>query len=458
MNKIEILVVEDSPIQAEELRHMLENHGYYVSVAYNGAKALTAMREHKPALIISDIVMPVMDGYELCRQVKEDEDLKDIPIILLTFLSDPADVIKSLEYGAHIFVTKPYSEHSLLARIQDVITDKGLPRVNDVEGGVEIFFAGQKHVVTSDRKQILALLLATFDNAVQKSRELDQANKELVKTQLKLKTFNKELERRVEERTVELVETNAALRREIARREQAEEQIKAALEEKGVLLREVQHRVRNNLQSLIYLMDMQAEKIEAPEALLALGALQGRARTMALVHENLLNVQDLARIDFGDYLEDLVIYLLQAWGEGRDIAMRVDAEEIFLDVNIATPCGLIANELVSNALKHAFPASPALRASPPPGGTEGGSEIRVAFGVQEGEYVLTVSDNGVGLPPELDWRAPESLGLRLVQLWAAHQMRGTIEVDTPACPERGHSVPSRRNGTAFTIRFPKRSA
>ncbi len=437
MNKtrFEILIVEDSPIQAEELRYMLETQGYHVSVAYNGVEALAAMRKHRPALVISDIVMPIMDGYELCRQIQNDEELKDIPIILLTFLSDPADVIKSLEYGAHIFVTKPYSEHSLLARIQDAMTDKGLSRVNDGTGGVEIFFAGQKHVVTSDRKQILALLLATFDNAVQKSRELDQANKELVKTQLKLKTFNEELERRVEERTVELVETNAALRQEIDRRKQAEERIKAALEEKGVLLREVQHRVRNNLQSLIYLIDMQAEEVESPGALLAL---QGRVRTMALVHEKLLSVQDLAQIDFGDYLEDLALYLLQAWGEGRDIAMRIDAEELFIDVNIATPCGLIANELVSNALKHAFP--PPLT-SPPLGGTEGGREIRVAFGLQESEYVLTVSDNGIGLPPKLDWRATESLGLRLVHIWATHQMMGSIEVDT-------------QNGTTFTIRFP----
>jgi len=289
--RVEILIVEDSLIQAEELRYMLETQGYHVSVAYNGVEALAAMRKHRPALVISDIVMPIIDGYELCRQIQNDEELKDIPIILLTFLSDPADVIKSLEYGAHIFVTKPYSEHSLLARIQDAMTDKGLSRVNDAIGGVEIFFAGQKHVVTSDRKQILALLLATFDNAVQKSRELDQANKELVKTQLKLQTFNEELERRVEERTIELVETNTALRQEIDRRKQAEEQIKAALEEKGVLLREVQHRVRNNLQSLIYLIDMQVEEVEAPEALLAL---QGRARTMALVHEKLLLTADAA--------------------------------------------------------------------------------------------------------------------------------------------------------------------
>ena len=443
--KVEILIVEDSLIQAEELRYMLETQGYDVSVAYNGVQALAAMKKRRPTLVISDIVMPVMDGYELCRQVREDEELVDIPIILLTFLSDPADVIRSLEYGAHIFVTKPYSEHSLLARIQDAITDKELQRVNDTAGGVEIFFGGQKHTVTSDRKQILALLLATFDNAVQKSRELDRANKELVKTQLKLQTFNEELERRVEERTIKLVESNTALRQEIDKRKQAEEQIKAALEEKGVLLREVQHRVRNNLQSLIYLIDMQVERVEAPEALVAL---QGRIRTMALVHEKLLSEQDLARIDFGDYMEDLTLYLLQTWGEKRDIAMHVDAQELFIDVNIATPCGMIVNELVSNALQHAFPA-------PPVGGTEGMDEIRVAFGLQEGEYMLTVSDNGVGLPAEIDWRATKSLGLRLVHIWATHQMMGSIEMDTQARSERGHAVPGRRNGTTFTIKFPK---
>ncbi len=239
---------------------------------------------------------------------------------------------------------------------------------------------------------------------------------------------------------------------DITERKQAEEQIKAALAEKVVLLREIHHRVKNNLQSLIYLIDMQAETIQAPGTLHILSDLQGRARAMSMVHEKLYQAENLARINFGDYLQDLTAYLHHALAGGQQpITMLVDAvdrehpadkehpADVFIDVNIATPCGMIVNELVTNALKYAFPEETG------GGGEEEreGNEIRVEFGLQEGEYVLTVADNGVGLPPGLDWRATESLGLKLVNIWATYQLEGSLEVDT-------------RNGTAFTIRFVER--
>ena len=196
---IEILVVDDSLVQAEDLRYLLETEGYIVSVAHDGQRALEAMRIHKPTMVLSDIIMPVMDGYELCRQIQADEDLQDVPVILLTALSDPGEVIKSLEYGAHIFVTKPYSETSLLARIQDVIQDQGLQGTGDTGQGIQIFLAGQRYTVTSGRKQILGFLLATIDNALQQSREVERTNRELVKTQLELRTLNTELRQEIAE-------------------------------------------------------------------------------------------------------------------------------------------------------------------------------------------------------------------------------------------------------------------
>jgi len=234
---------------------------------------------------------------------------------------------------------------------------------------------------------------------------------------------------------------------DITERVRAAERIQAALAEKVVLLREVHHRVKNNLQVLIYLIDMQAETVENPAALWAFGALRGRVRAMSLVHEKLYQARDLAQVDFGDYLEDLTVNLLHALGGGRAIALHVDAAGLSIDVNVAIPCGLMVNELVTNALKHAFPAPPF---SPPSaGGTtegQGGPEIWVEFGLQEGEYVLVVSDNGVGLPPGLDWRAVESLGLKMVNVWATHQLGGSIELGSG----RGQ-----RAGAAFEIRFPE---
>ncbi|PYV43795.1 MAG: hypothetical protein DMG06_09200 [Acidobacteria bacterium] len=116
-----ILVVEDSPTQAEELQYILEQNGYQVSRATNGKKALEAMNKRKPTIVVSDIMMPEMDGYQLCRRIKEDKQLQDVPVIFLTALSAPMDVVKGLECGADNFITKPYEENYLLSCIQCIL-------------------------------------------------------------------------------------------------------------------------------------------------------------------------------------------------------------------------------------------------------------------------------------------------------------------------------------------------
>ncbi len=212
-----ILLVEDSPTQALQLQHILEQQGYRVAVAKNGQAALTAMSERKPTMVISDIVMPAMDGYQLCRQIKATEHLKDIPMILLTTLSDPQDVVRGLECGADAFIMKPYDEHDLLARIQYFLANRELRQNEQMQMGVQIFFAGQKHFITSDRLQILNLLLSVYESAVQKNRELLQAQEALQK-------LNEELEARVAQRT-------AALTREVAERQRVEEALRKAHDE-----------------------------------------------------------------------------------------------------------------------------------------------------------------------------------------------------------------------------------
>jgi CheY-like chemotaxis protein/signal transduction histidine kinase/HPt (histidine-containing phosphotransfer) domain-containing protein len=187
---IEILIVEDSPTQALHLKHILQQHRYQVTVAKDGKDALDYMKTHKPTIVISDIIMPEMDGYELCRQIRADENLKYIPVILLTQLVDPRDVIRGLLSGADNFVTKPYSEQFLISRIQYILANQELRRNAITEMGIEIFFAGQKHFITSDRMQILDLLFSTFENAVQRNQELEQANKELRKALETIETIN----------------------------------------------------------------------------------------------------------------------------------------------------------------------------------------------------------------------------------------------------------------------------
>ncbi len=177
--KMEILVVEDSPTQAIKLQQFLENNSYSVSVANNGVSALSLLQEWSPKLIISDIVMPEMDGYELCRKIKSRDRLKSIPIILLTTLSEPEDIVNGLACGADNFVTKPYDKNLLLSRIQYILVNQKLRQNLSSDMGMEVFFAGNKFFINSDRLQILNLLFSTYENTLQQKRKLEQVNKEL---------------------------------------------------------------------------------------------------------------------------------------------------------------------------------------------------------------------------------------------------------------------------------------
>lgn len=181
-----ILVVEDSLTQAEALRHTLEVHGYRCIVARNGREALEAARRDRPALILSDVMMPEMDGFKLCRRVKSDEELSGIPVVLLTSLVEFSDVIRGLESGADSFMTKPYEEDYLLARISYLITNSVPHRLEGPQPGIELEFGGERHVITSPKRQILDLLLSTYDQAVQLNRRLQQRECELEVTNARL--------------------------------------------------------------------------------------------------------------------------------------------------------------------------------------------------------------------------------------------------------------------------------
>lgn len=176
---IHILVVEDSLTQAEKLRFILTKNGYRVSVANDGLEALETIKKDVPDLIITDILMPKMDGYKLCEVIKNDNDYKNIPVILLTALSDPKDVITGLKSRADNFITKPYNESFLLSRIQHMLINLDLRRNKISEIGIEVYFAGEKYFINSERIQIIDLLLSTFENAVQKTKELEESNNNL---------------------------------------------------------------------------------------------------------------------------------------------------------------------------------------------------------------------------------------------------------------------------------------
>ena len=173
-NSATILIVEDSLTQAKRLEHLLSKAGYAVLIARNGVEGLEMAKQKKPTVIITDVMMPEMDGYDMCRRIKDEPALAAIPVIILTALSDPEDVIKGLKSGADNFHPKPYDPEHLLQRIKLILTNLDLRRAGQAQMTVEVFFSGQYHRLTADRIQIIDLLLSTFETAVAQNNQLKQ--------------------------------------------------------------------------------------------------------------------------------------------------------------------------------------------------------------------------------------------------------------------------------------------
>ena len=181
-----ILTVEDSPTQALRLEKILEGCGFAVTVKNNGQSAVGYLNTRTPDLVISDIVMPEINGYDLCRHIKSNARLKAIPVILLTSLSDADDVFNALASGADSFITKPYNENVLISRIQTIFQNQELRKNRSDKTGIDIFFNGKMHRIPDNPYQIIDLLFSTYENAVQRNLELEQANREILNTQKQL--------------------------------------------------------------------------------------------------------------------------------------------------------------------------------------------------------------------------------------------------------------------------------
>jgi len=236
---ITILIVEDSKTQATMLQHLLESAGYHVLVRYNGKEALEALTHDNPTLVLTDIVMPEMTGYELCRAIKQNPSTNTIPVILVTQLYDPQDVIEGLECGADNFIIKPYDNQYLLSRIEVILANRFLQMNETMNLGIEVFFAGRRHFITSNRLQILNILLSTYEIAIQK-------NNELIDTKNRLAVLNDQ----ITEANEFLQKTNESLNREIEERRRVEAALTQANKKLGLLSSITRHDMKNILMAL----------------------------------------------------------------------------------------------------------------------------------------------------------------------------------------------------------------
>jgi len=217
--------------------------------------------------------------------------------------------------------------------------------------------------------------------------------------------------------------------REITKQKQAEQQLKTVIREKETFLREVHHRVKNNLQTVMTLIQMCRPEIHDPVSLGVLDELREQVRTISVIYQELFQVERLSQVSMQPYLDLLSSYLLKTFVNGHGVELEMKCNGTVLDAKYAMPCGLIVNELVTNALKYAFPD-----------GFQGAPVITVKLWRQDALHYLQVSDNGIGFPDSIDLDNPSSIGLQLVDIWAKHQMSGTLEM-------------SQENGTTYTITF-----
>ncbi len=397
--KLKILILEDVAFDAELIEYELrrEGVGFLSKRVETEENYIKELEELEPDLILADHSLPKFDGLSALKIAND-----------------------KCPYIPFLFVSGKIGEEFAVNALK--------------EGATDYIF-----------KNNLSKLVPAIQRALKESNE--QAERENAERALREAHF--ELEKQVLERTEALSRANEVLRLEMDERQRIEDKLKKSLEEKEILLKEIHHRVKNNLQIISSLLNLQSRYINDKKMLDIYKESQNRVKSMAIIHEKLYQSEDLAKIDFGDYVRSLILDLFNSYGINKSrINLDIDIKDVLLDINTAIPCGLIVNELVTNSIKHGFPANKSPK-------TENrvllNSDSHIAANSLEKDrisvkitnenefYIMTVYDNGIGFPDDLDFKNTDSLGMQLV-ISLTSQLKGTVELE-------------KDNGTLFKINF-----
>ncbi len=321
-----ILVVDDEIANRELLEAFLSPHGYDLIFASNGEEALQLLADHEIDLVLLDVLMPGLNGFEVTRRVRQVDRLQRLPIILVTALRESEDRVAGIEAGCDDFISKPIEKNELLARVRSLLKVKAY---NDLAA-----------------------------------------------------SYRAELEAEVRKRTQELY-----------------------------------HRTKNNMQVITSLLFLKAQTITDEKLSSDYLEMANRIQTMAMVHEKMIINQDLSLINMKSYIGDLVSYVMHSFAEkSQHITVVLEIESFDMLFDMAIPCGLVINELLSNALKYSCPDKKS-------------GVIKIALAKDDAHSVdLQISDSGIGLPPDLDIHDERLYGLKIAVSIIEHQLKGTIQV------------------------------
>lgn len=370
-NSISILIAEDSKTQVEILRHLLENAGYSVRIAYNGLEALKEIEKKQPDLVLTDVIMPEMNGYELCRNLKAHSETRNIPVILVTQLFDPQDVLSGLECGADNFIIKPYEKECLLDRIRIILSEKDHYIDEPSQSGVPVFFSGKVHNINSNRQKILNILLSTYEIAITKNNELNEAKDRIALVNDQLSDAN-----------YELIRINEDLKNEISERKRVELSLSQANKKISLLSSITRHDMKNTMMALLSYNEL--AMMDYPEKTfkeyleresLLLSRLSAQIEFTRLYEE--LGVKGAVWVQIGHMVREQIRTFTQVT---VSIGPEVDKYEVFVDPLIEK----VFYNLFDNALRHG----------------EKVTKIYINSNETEDYLELSIADDGAGVADE----------------------------------------------------------
>lgn len=362
---MKVLIVDDKDDARYLLEMILQSAAHQVVSAKNGRQAVDNLKSASFDLIISDILMPEMDGFQLCKIVKSSSEWQSIPFIFYTATYlDKKDEEFAHSLGADLFLQKPLPPDKFMGKVHDLFDSienrRYQPQTINLENEKEVYKLYSERLVTK------------------LERKIDQLNEEIKK------------------------------------RSETELKLRKLLQEREILLRELYHRTRNNMQVISSMLKIYTKRVNNPKWDRVISNINGKIRATALVHQKLYESQDLTHLDLKDYIESLIKHFREPLA-GKNISIKLDLQKIYVLLDTAIPMGFILNELISNSIEHAFNGSKA-----------GKIEIDLQ-GAGEKGIELVVRDDGCGLPSGFNLNSEVNWGLSIIQSMVRDQLKGKID-------------------------------